>query len=357
MADVVLHVAYDGLAGDPDAQLVYRLLGGVYPGVDLSVASAAALADLPLNKTARALETLEAARLIEAAVVGGGQFRYSMHDKLRGHAAALCLATDSEPDRKAALYRVADRYRLVGVAAQKRVNPNRWYLGPDFDQPPVMDFGARASALCWMEDERDNVRALIRATNDFGLPTMTHRLVETQWSRYTAHRALADCIEDHTLGYEAACADGDVLAQARMDSGCGWGYLGLGEYKAALRFASRALGVEEARDHTIGEATAREVIGTAHLALGEPADAESMFRRNVEIFTEIDRPRGAALNTRHLGEVAHAARRYPEAIDHYAKALDFWDQFNEEGYQKARTRNMLARTLLALDLLDEAAAE
>jgi tetratricopeptide (TPR) repeat protein len=356
-ADVVLTVAYHGLAGDPNAQLMYRLLGGVYPGVDLSVASAAALADLELNTTARAVETLEAARLVEAAVAGGGQFRYSMHDKLREHATALCLATDPEPDRKAALYRVADRYLQIGTAAQKRANPNRWYLGEYFDQPPMTDFRTRASALGWMEDERDNIRALILATKDNGLPTLTHRLVEAHWSRYTAHRALADCIEDHALGYEAACADGDLLAQARMDEGRAFGHNSLGEHETALRFASRALRIEKANDHKIGEATARESIGIAHLALGDLAEAESMFARNVEIFTEIDRPRGAALNTRHLGEVAHATHNYTQAIGHYSTALDFWNQFEEEGYQQARTRNMLARTLLALDVVDEAADE
>jgi tetratricopeptide (TPR) repeat protein len=336
------------------AKRMYLLLGGVHPGPDVTVPAAAALAELSEADAETALETLTAVQLVRRRKSPGGLARYRLSDDaVRAHAGDVGLG-DPEQGSAEALRRLTEWYRSVCVAVAKTCNPGRWYLGPGYDTPPIIDFASQRAALDWVAAERGNLRSVTRAAYDAGLYAAAWQIVEGQWPWYTRTRAASDCIDDHTLAHQAAIAEENPLAQARMLEGRAWGHLTAGNLHDAVHDAQAALELEEEHDHLVGQATAVELTGLAHLLWDKPEAAAAQFLRARELHLSTGRPRGAALVTRHLGEASHAAGRHFEAIGHYNEALAFFDRFGHEGYHQARTLNHLARALTALDRTEEA---
>jgi hypothetical protein len=95
----VLDWSYQRLTGP--AAPAFRLIG-LQPGPELTVAAVAALTGAGLAEAQRALVLLGRAHLIQQIEPG----RYGMHPLLRAFARELCLATDAEADRSAALARL-----------------------------------------------------------------------------------------------------------------------------------------------------------------------------------------------------------------------------------------------------------
>jgi DNA-binding SARP family transcriptional activator len=105
-------------------------LQSLAPGADLTVPDAAALAGITPAEAAEQLDALAAAYLVKRRPPG----RYAMHDLVRRYAAELAGKHDAEPDRRAALARLYDHWRLadglrerlstcvrpMGLAAQPR---------------------------------------------------------------------------------------------------------------------------------------------------------------------------------------------------------------------------------------------
>jgi tetratricopeptide (TPR) repeat protein len=347
----ILTAAYKGLAEDPAAQLLYRRLGSAHPGPDFTIEAAATLIEAPPAEATRTLTVLTAVRLLERT----GQGRYRFHDEVRQHAKDLSDQTDPPQECHDAFTRLAHRYRLITVAAQLTINPGRWFLGPDYDKPVVLPFANPKAALAWMETERDNLRVLLRTARETGPKEVAWQLVEAQWGRYVQHRANHDCVDDHTLGLQAARDCGDDLAMARMLEGLAFGELNLKHYANAITHCQQALDLEQSNGHLVGEAAAREILGSCHLGLHETDPAEEQFRRNIEIHQHENRPRGVALNQRHLAEAAALAGRHAEAINLYKTALDFYDRYPFEVYHQCRARSLLAASLLTEDRSDDAA--
>ncbi len=85
----------------PAAARMFRLLG-LHPGADISIAAAAALADVSAAGAARLLEALAEVHLLEETAPG----RYRLHALLRAYAAEQAAQDETPQDRDAAITRM-----------------------------------------------------------------------------------------------------------------------------------------------------------------------------------------------------------------------------------------------------------
>lgn len=334
------------------AQRMYRLLA-LHPGPDISVDLAASAAAVQPQETERLLETLTRARLL--AEDPPGRFRF--HDLARLHARGTSEDVDSDIIRRNTSSRITTRLLQVAVAAQRTINPGRWYLGPHFSEPPVIDFPDSASALDWLDTERSNLMAVLQQAHDHGDHTSAWELAEAMWGLFTHHKRYTLFLKAHQIGLAAAEAIGDLRAQARMLEGLASYYSNVNDFTEAAASAQQALELERRAGHRIGEASAYDMLGIAQLALGQLDLAADSFGRARDIHDQLGRPRGAALMTRHLGEVAARAGDHERAVEYYTQAADYFGTHAGERYLHARALSHRALSLLEVGRLDDAHAD
>lgn len=334
------------------AQRMYRLLG-LHPGPDISVDLAAAVAAVEHREAERLLETLTRARLL--AEDPPGRFRF--HDLARLHARGTSEDVDSDIIRSNAFSRITSRMLQVAVAAQRTINPGRWYLGTRFNEPPVIGFSDPASALDWLDTERNNLMAVLQQAHDHGDHASAWELAEAMWGLFTHHKRYTLFLKAHQIGLAAAETIGDLRAQARMLEGLASYYSNVHDFTQAAASAQQALELERRAGHRIGEASAYDMLGIAQLALGQLDLAGDSFGRARDIHHQLGRPRGAALMTRHLGEVAARAGDHERAVEHYTQAADYFGTHDGEHYLHARALSHRALSLLELGRLDDAHAD
>ncbi|MBB5858146.1 ATP-binding protein [Amycolatopsis umgeniensis] len=143
----------------PSAQArLFRRLG-LHPGPDLSLAAAAALAELPPAETRPLLAALANAHLIEPAAGG----RYRFHDLLRAYAADQARGHDTDEDRYRALESMLTFYvHTVGTADRffYRLFPQMLMAVAEPAHPhPIGDID---EAWVWVTAERANILAVLQ---------------------------------------------------------------------------------------------------------------------------------------------------------------------------------------------------
>ncbi|WP_433171606.1 tetratricopeptide repeat protein [Actinoallomurus sp. CA-150999] len=342
----VFDASYSALSAD--AAAAYRLLG-LHPGPDFALSLAAAVTGFGDERTARVLDVLLDANLIQEHA----DHRFRFHDLVRLHAQSTVEREESPAAREAARRRIIRHYLRSAAAADVSVIPGRWRLGghhADDVDLPRMD---RERALTWLESERPNLTAALRLAHDTGQHRETWEFCEALWPLFVHRKHYGDWLSTHELGLSSARACGDRLAEARMLEQLGSAHLNLKDFTTALTCAAQAVELERAADHTVGEATALEIRGVAELALGRPGDAIETFTRSRELNERIDVPRAVAIMTRHLGDALRAADRAEESVRHLLQAQEFFRD-NGDGYNEARSLNGLARSYLELERIDEA---
>ncbi len=159
-------VSYGSLrssAGRVDPARVFRLLG-LWQGLWISQAAAAALVGAPEVDIADALETLVDANLLESPAPDW----YRFHDLLRVYATERAQAEEAEEAQSEAVGRLLRWYLRTAEAAADTVSPYRYRVArePAAEGTGALDFGGVEEALAWYDDERqpDGRRASLLAS-------------------------------------------------------------------------------------------------------------------------------------------------------------------------------------------------
>jgi tetratricopeptide (TPR) repeat protein len=295
---------------------LYRLLS-LAPGPGFSLELAAAIADADPARARQMLDALAEGSLLEET----GHEHYRFHDLIRLHASEQ-VRDEPEGERRAAFTRAITWYLENAIAADLVIHPRRWRLNPMYDQaralPPAYD--SPADALRWLESELSALLAAIRAAYDQGLYKQAWQLCEAMWGFFSNRNYFQPWTASHQLGIEAARADGNRQAEARVRAQLGLAHLHLGWNREAREQYAAALALDRAEQHRIGEATALEHLGLVDLADGLPDDAIGNFTQALAIFQDLPAPRGAAMMICHIGEAHRAAGRYPDAARELAEA-------------------------------------
>ncbi|MFF3912128.1 ATP-binding protein [Streptomyces sp. NPDC001852] len=345
-ADDPVHRAYDVSYREltPQCAAFYRSLA-VWPWPTLTVMSAAHAADVSREASRALLEELARVHLLEEV----GEERYRLHDLSRAYAHELAVTEDGHGRMAAAVRRVAVGYLRFGAAADFRVMPLRWRLGPAYAGLRLPEHRAASDGKDALEDlrrERENLAAVVRAAEHHGFDDLVWQLCEAMWGLHLLLGFHVQWIETHRRGAEAARRSaaefGDPRSVGRMLVQLAFGHMGAGQAEDAAAALAGAAAADEACGHHRGHASAVEALGLLRLKQWRYAEAERCFEEVREILERIgpgddgwdDLPRARALVEHHVGRalgrrqhVAAALERLNDALARF-RALPGGDPYN-----------------------------
>jgi DNA-binding SARP family transcriptional activator len=346
------------------AMRLFRLLG-LHPGHDIDAGAAAALAGTAPDEARRLIEVLDRAHLVERTAPG----RWTMHDLLRDYAHEQVLAQADEPVRLAALTGLYRWYLAGAAAAMRRMFPEsarRWPgpFGTDLgeggaapDRAPT--FADAAAARAWLEMERPNLVAAVRAAgaglsghaveiartlaryldvgyhnaDAFALHRRAHDLATNQGDRAGVALALhelglaharsgrfADAIDHHRRALEHYTRLDDLIGRARCHLSIGVAEHFLANYGAAFVHCRRSFTLFRRAADPAGEARALGNLGRIHLARGRHREAAQLFEEVVDLFDSIGDRVGLGRNLNEIGTLRQHQGRLAEAYDCHERA-------------------------------------
>ncbi|WP_406121976.1 tetratricopeptide repeat protein [Streptomyces sp. NBC_00989] len=368
----VFEAAYRQLP--PEQARLLRLLA-LAPAAEVGSETAAALADLSVDRTLTLLEELAACNLV-TPVPSGADVRWRLHDLVRAFGEGVVkgdvgLREEGETARE----RVLEFYYRWAGAADDWL---RWLPG----MPVPELFVDRAGALAWFDGERAGLVAVVQWAREERFAGTAVWLSQCLGEFLDWRRSFEDKITVCGVAREVAHRAGDRVGEASAWTGLGialqqtgraeeaidahirardlfqaagdrhreafaWGNLG-----SALRQAGRAQEavdahirardlLQAARDRP-REAMAWNNLGNALREAGRPEEAIDAHTRARDLHQAVEDRHGEARAWYNLGNVLRDTGRGEEAIEAYEKALNGYREF-EDWYRAGRALSSLAR--------------
>ncbi|MFQ6146830.1 NB-ARC domain-containing protein [Streptomyces seoulensis] len=314
-----LELAYRDL---PDAAArMYRTLGNL-PVLSFDTAVAAVAAGLDTAQEAKeALEILERASLLRVM----DDRRYVLHSLARLHAREMSSAQDAPSTGRETVGRVLGHYRLLTVLADLAIRADRLRItdtaeitgaaeassaSGDEAGTAVGPFASaddpRRDALCWLEAERSNILAVLRAAAEPGFARPVWQTVEAFTVLFLHHRHLADWRESLELGIDAARRDDAVAAEARLRSLASRPLMDLGQDERAKEHLDIAERLAAESGNVVLQGSVQEFTGR-YWDRHDPARAVDAYRASLALNAEAGEVRGEALARYFLGCAQTAA--------------------------------------------------
>ncbi|MFF8545614.1 NB-ARC domain-containing protein [Streptomyces albidoflavus] len=327
--DVMEQVFDSVLRQMPDhTRALYRFLGAL-PGTTFPAALPRA-AGLP--RVDAALGDLMTSHLVVAvgpgrdgAAPAGPPHRFRMHDLARAHAATEAAALPEEAARS--LLRTVTDFYAEAVAHADRSIGGRFRL----QDPPARTlaelgfaegaFSGDGQGLDWLDAERGNILAVLRAAAREGLHDAVWRICESLWPLFHERARHADSLEAHPLGIEAARWENRPDAEIRMRNQLARAHAALGDLDRAaeeLRAGEPLLALTE--DARLRGMLA-ETGGLVALGQGRTADACDRFTAALAANTERGDQHGIVVQSYHLAEAVQTSGDHAEARRLLAAAL------------------------------------
>ena len=343
------------------AARMFRLLG-LHPGPDISAASAASLAGIPLAAARAALAELARASLLTEDTAG----RFGCHELLRAYAAERAAADEGADERTAARRRLLDHYLRTAHAGSARLYPAR----SSVPAPPMLpgvtpeDFGSYEAVLAWFGAEHRVLTGVLTMAAEQRLDEYIWKL-GWYWSAVLKRRGqLAEVAALQRTALVAALRLRDPvgLAHVHYELGHVSGRLGafaeghahleealklfttLGDqvkigqvrhglaillnledrYAEALEHATESLRLRRSYADMAAVAYSENAVGWIYAHLGRHAQALLHCQRALELHRESGSRSGAADT---LDSIAYAYSRladHGQAIAHYEQALELY---------------------------------
>ncbi|MFH8344249.1 ATP-binding protein [Streptomyces sp. NPDC018045] len=307
-----LELAYRDLP-EPVARL-YRVLGCL-PGRSFDTALAAVAAELGRKEAQRHLDVLDEASLLTVTP----DVRYRMHDLVRLHAVGAARETEPPGTEREVVRRSVGHYLALAAMADLTVRADRLriaetaeILGPgrgrggrDTAGPFAQAEDPGRDAISWLEAERPNILAVLRAALRCGFDRQVWQLAEVFTVLFLHHRHLADWRESLDLGAQAAGRDGQAAAEARLRSLLSRPLLDLGHDEQAYTELARAERLAVESGNLVLQASVQEFLGR-YWDRHDPSLAIAAYRTSLALNAEARENRGEALARYFLG-CAHSA--------------------------------------------------
>jgi len=347
-------VSYDSLrapAGRVDPARVFRLLG-LWQGLWIGQAAAAALVGAPEDDIVDALETLVDANLLESPAPD----RYRFHDLLRVYATERAQAEEPAQAQAEAVGRLLHWYLRTAEAAADTVSPHRFQVpgGPAAEDMAVPGFGSVDEALAWYDEERANLTAAVRQAAAAGLHEIAWRLPPTLFPVFNRRDNWTECVTAHRVAVQSARKAGDRLGEAWAANQLGFALARLRDPEA-FGHLEQALAIRREFGDTLGEAQSAIALGEGHVNIDGPGeDALRYLRRAADLLEPMGAIslRSVALNN--LGEVFFGLGDLDAAAECYLKARDIGREIG--GYVEGHALHNLGVVYLRLHRLDDAIA-
>jgi DNA-binding SARP family transcriptional activator/Flp pilus assembly protein TadD len=292
---------------------LFRLVAGLHPGPDSTVAAAASLAGVPVSRVRAPLAELTRANLLTEHSPG----RYSCHDLLHAYAAELCESHDA--DRDAACHRVVDHYIHTAYAAALHLHLHMETVARAAPRPGVSvpDFAGPDEAMAWFTAERPALLGALKLAADLGLDREVCHLARTLFVLLHRQGRWHDRAEAQRAAVAAARRLGDPVEETRAYRNLGWALADLGRFDDAHRHLDAAL--ERSLDDPAGQAWTHYHRDLVHSIQGREADALDAARRAHDLFDRLGDQVGQAIALTQLGW--HHGR-----LGDHGQALDLCEQ-------------------------------
>jgi DNA-binding SARP family transcriptional activator/tetratricopeptide (TPR) repeat protein len=320
---------------DPAAQQLFRLLSLV-PGPDFTVGTAADLIGLGPDRTARLLNSLVAAHLVEERT----DRRLGFHDLLRLYAANLAAAAEDPAAVAFAVERLYGHYLRVAQAAAKVLYPQVLRLPTPESAHPATVFDDHSAAAAWLDAERPNLVAATTAGAEHAQAIAAWRLADclrgyfylrmftVDWHT-AAHAALA-AAEAHEDRQAQAAA---LLSLADLHWRQGDYDRAEGVYALAIDDASQAAWLE-------GEATALGNLGGLRRMQGRMTEAADLLERSLALNVQTGRLEGQSVNLGNLSIVYAEIGDYTRAEEHLRHAYELFHKIDSRTGEAAVLSNL-----------------
>ena len=246
------------------ARDLFGLLGQI-PGPDFGVEAATALL---AEEAASPLGQLVTANLVQRA----GD-RYSLHDLLRVYALQLGASAPT---------RLYEYYLLNADAAGRMLNPELHRMAlPELPDLPAHDVSDMPRALAWLDTERVNIVAAVRAADDQPFAWQLTDAMRAYFLHYSAN-----VVEWHAsahAGLRAARDLGDEHAEATMHGSLGLAHWRSGQFAEALPEYTQAVTLARQQGDRAGLSSFLTNFGIIHWELGNLAEAVAAMEESLTI--------------------------------------------------------------------------
>jgi tetratricopeptide (TPR) repeat protein/transcriptional regulator with XRE-family HTH domain len=354
----------------PAAARMFRLLG-LHAGPDIAWPAAASLAAEASTLARTALAELASAHLATEHQPG----RYTMHDLVRAYAGELARAADPEDERRRAVGRSIDHYRLTARAGVLLLNPAQELVDLGAVEPGVVPehLADYDEAMAWFTAEHAVLLATVHLAAGSDMPTHAWQLAGAlptylsrrgRWQDYVAIQNLAlDCARRagdragqaqvlRNLGsayykterYELALrhleealdiavAVGDQVVEANVHIGLSMVKEVLGRPREALEHDLRSLALSRATGDRHGLARALNSVGWDYAVLGEHERAVGYCEEALAVFIEAGNRLGQAATLNSLGNCHHHLGDNARAVERYRLALAIFREMGDRYYE------------------------
>jgi DNA-binding SARP family transcriptional activator/Tfp pilus assembly protein PilF len=349
-----------------DSARLFRLLG-LHPGPDVSVAAAASLAALPVERVRLLLNELAGVHLVSEQVPG----RYTLHDLLRAYAADLADSTDAEEERGSAMRRIVGHYLKTAYAADRLLDPARDPIDTEPSEPGTTpeDLAGHEQAFEWFTAEHAVLLAVMDlavsaeldahawqlawALYDFlhlrghwhdqlriqrAAVGAGHRLADST-AEARARRSLANALAwlgdldaaraELQLSLDLTIQAGDRVRQAHTHHVLAYVLERQGDSLLALHHAQQSLDLQRATGHRPGQALALNAVGWYHALLGNYQESLNHCQQALALHQELGNRSGQADTWDSLGYAYGHLGRHTEALVCYQRALGLFRELGD----------------------------
>lgn len=313
-----------------EAARMFRALG-LHRGPDISLAVAAAAAQVPTRTARRALDILLGAFLVQTI----RPHRYQLHDLLRAYALDQARTTDSETERREIVDRILRWYIVTASQACLVLLPGDNFpvdVAPPAGPEPTA-FESAAAAFEWFDIERPNLAANAYAALEAGLPRRAWELAMVLGPMHALYFAFDDWSTLSAIAITAAerIADPHALAAALNNRGkLLFRRRALAEAKA---IHLRALAVRENLGDERGTCESLNALGLIGLGTRQLAEASAYFQATAERARRLGDVQWEGLGRMNWGEAQLEAGEVARGMETIAPLPQFYADRNDPGYE------------------------
>jgi tetratricopeptide (TPR) repeat protein len=344
-----LLVTYNALPRE--ARELLRLIG-LSPAPELTLPAAAAVAGLPVKEIRHALDVLVSNHFLTRA---GSHGRYRIHDLLRTFARELAEAAEHAGSREDAERRLLSFYLHAGYNADRLLFPFRPPVPmlPAMTDVPSVEFTSESAAAAWLLNEKNNLDRLIPWAAQRNHHEYSWRLPHFLYGIYRRYGFYGELCDAYSVSISSTQAVQDLEAEGASRSDLGSICLALGDRDAALRELHLAAAIAQKTRSAIWIATSLLHLGTCEAQIGNPDDAEVLYRRALDQLRETRSAGTESAILHRLAETLRDRGRHDEALALYRQALSLKKSIGNR-HGEAEILAEMAATLCAQENYDEA---
>jgi transcriptional regulator with XRE-family HTH domain/tetratricopeptide (TPR) repeat protein len=313
----------------PPAARMFRLLGS-FPGPDIDVHAAAALAGTDFGVARRDLAELVRAHIVTEQQPG----RFGFHDLLRVYASEVAEAAGPEPE---AIERMLDHYLHTAINGDKQLYSNQsgFPVGLPANGSAPRVFTDYANTIRWFDDEHQVLMACVQFAADEGWDRHAWQLPRALAAFLRLRGHWQDWVNTQRIALATAQRIGDDAAQADAHRLIAQAYHNLCEYAETVAHAERAIGLYGRLGDRSGEALAHRHLAWAYHEKTDYERAMAHHRQALALFRQSGHRLGEASSLNGLGWTTAYLGDHKAALGLCEQALRIADHVRDKHMQAA----------------------